>query len=239
METALWSFVGPLAASRALKIVVLGTIGVLGLIFLGYALHLIDGDALGAFRGFAIVPGIPVGAAILAEMALRDGMTQRTLLYPLLGPVPRSTLAVVRTLGTAAILAIFVLIAVLVIHVLSGEGWSDLPQEALGIVLGSAAYISAFGVVHLVNRRGFVVCLAIYGLFDHAVGMLPFALRTIAPSHHLRVLGGAQDTFAIPIVLDMPEGTVFGSTLFLVVMTVLALAVTGLLFSRKPLPELC
>ena len=76
IETAVWSFVGPLAASRALKIVVLGTIGVLGLIFAGYAFKLIDGRTLDALRGSVIVPGIPVGAAILAEMALRDGMTQ-------------------------------------------------------------------------------------------------------------------------------------------------------------------
>jgi hypothetical protein len=89
------------------------------------------------------------------------------------------------------------------------------------------------------NRRGFIICLAIYGLFDHAIGMLPFALRTIAPSHHLRVLGGAEETFAIPIVLDMPEGTVPGSALFLLVMVVASLAVTGFLFARKPLPELC
>jgi hypothetical protein len=235
----MWSFVGPLAASRALKIVVLATVGALGIIFLGFGLGWIDQGAAGLLRGFAVVPGIPVGAAILAEMSLRDGITQRTLLYPLLGPVPRPTLAVVRTLGTSVILATFVGISVILLHILSGRGWSDLPQELLGIALGSAAYVSLFGIIHLMNRRGFIICLAIYGLFDHAIGMLPFALRTIAPSHHLRVLGGAEETFAIPIVLDMPEGTVPGSALFLLVMVVASLAVTGFLFARKPLPELC
>ena len=239
LQTAMWSFVGPLAASRALKIVVLSTIGALGIIFLGFGLGWIDKGAAGVLRGLVIVPGIPVGAAILAEMSLRDGITQRTLLYPLLGPVPRPTLAAVRTLGTAAILAIFIGISVLLLHVLSGQGWSELPQEILGIGLGSAAYVSTFGIIHLVNRRGFIICLALYGLFDHSIGMLPFALRTIAPSHHLRVLGAAEETFAIPIVLDMPAGTIPGSALFLLVMTVAALLVTGFLFSRKPLPELC
>lgn len=239
LHTALQSFVGPLAASRALKLVVLGTMGILGIVFVAYLLGWIDAHGAEELRALVIVPGIPIGAAILSEMALRDGITHRTLLYPLLGPAPRGSLAVIRTLGTAAVLAIFAALSVVLLHALPGRDWGKLPQELLGILLGSTAYVAAFGIIHLLSRRGFIICLTIYTLFDHAVGMLPFALRTIAPSHHLRVLGDAEETFSIPVVLDMPEGTLPGSTAFLLTLAVVALAVTALLFSRKPLAELC
>lgn len=239
ISTAFWGFIGPMTASRSLKIVVVSSVGILGLVLLVFFMGWIEKEDIDNLRALAVVPGIPLAAAILSEMTLRDGITHRTLLYPLLGPVPRPVLAIVRTLATGSLLAIFSAVALLFLHVLSGRGWNELGQEAAAALLGSLAYVSIFGLIHLISKRGFIICIALYGIFDHAIGMLPFAMSSIAPSHHLRFLGAAEETFGIPVVIDMPDPTLPGSILFLTATIAIAISATAFIFSRKSLAELC
>lgn len=186
-----------------------------------------------------ILPGLPVGAALLAEMALRDGITQKTLLYVLLGPVSRPWLAVVRTLTTGLVLAAAIASGLVVLHTLRGRSWEQLPLEMAATVLGALVYTSLFGVVHLVTRRGLVTCLALYGVFDQVIGRLPFSLRLIAPSYHLGVLTNVEDTFQIPVLVSAASSSEWSSALALLVITTVGLATSAFLFSRKPLGELC
>jgi len=236
---AFWSYLAPISSSRALKWIVLSVIGILGMTLIGFFTGIIEQEALADLRAVAIVPGLPVAAALLSEMALRDGITHRTLLYPILGPVSRTTLAIIRTTATALILSAFALSTLIVLHVLSGRSWTNLPQELVAIVLGSFAYVCIFGLVHMWSKRGLVVALALFGIFDHSIGLLPFAIRKLSPSYYLRRLGDVEETLQIPIAIDMEDASMIESALILLLIAAVAMAITAFLFRRKPLGELC
>jgi hypothetical protein len=228
-----------MASARAIKIAMVGSIIFLGCVVIGNVVGWLSGSDLAQTRHFAVIPGIPVAAALMAEMALRDGITHRTLLYPLLGPVPRRVLAVVRTVLTGLVLGTCASVLVLVIHVLEKRAWGGLPEELLAIYLGALAYTALFGIVHLLTHRGLIASLAIYAIFDHPIGRLPFSLRNIAPSFHVRVLGDLESSFRIPVIMDLGKASNLESSLVLIVLTVIATGLVAFLFTRKNLGELC
>src|SRR5690606_4970097 len=139
---------------------------------------------------------------------------------------------------TAMLLAVGIAFLELVLHLLLGRG-DGLSQRLLASVVGSIAYVGIFGWIHLLTRRGAIASLALYATFDHAVGMLPFSIRMIAPSYHLRVLGDAQRAFPIPFLGEPAKSTPWLATLVLLAIGALAIFLTARLFARKNLPELC
>jgi hypothetical protein len=246
---ALRTYIVPLFTTRALRIAIL-----LGVLFLGLAglavllkplfssftdVTEITDVTLERLRRMAVIPGVPLMAILLAEIPLRDGIRHRTLLYPLLGPVPRTTLAVVRTLATAALLAAAATVVSLAVRLLQGQGTALLGRELLAIWLGAGAYIALFGIVHLITRRGLIAGLAIYGLLDESLGRLPFALRNLSPSYHMRVLADQEIEITLPIALTPPPSSFAASCIVLVVLTVVCAAVVAILFNRKRLAGLC
>lgn len=231
-------FLGPVTAARRFRRMLLLAIAAIALLVALSFFDLLSAGELRSLRKLAIVPGIPVGAAILAEMALRDGITQRTLLYTLLGPVPRWLLAAIRTVLTAMLLALGITGILLVLYILL-ERWSSLPQDLLAVAAGSLAYVGLFGLIHLMTRRGTITSLALYAMFDHAIGMLPFSIRVISPSYHLRVLGEAQSAFPIPFLGEPAKSTPVIATLVLLAIAAVAIFLTARSFERKNLPELC
>jgi hypothetical protein len=245
---ALRTYVVPLFTSRALRIAVLIAglfLGLVGLIAVikpmsdFFSQHLFSSANLERLRRMAVIPGVPVMAILLAEIPLRDGIRHRTLLYPLLGPVPRTTLAVVRTLATAALLAAAASVLTVAVRLLQGQGAALLGRELLAIWLGAGTYIALFGIVHLVTRRGLIAGLAIYGLLDESLGRLPFALRNLSPSYHMRVLADQQIEINFPIALTPPPSSVTASCVILLVLTAVCAAIVAFLFTRKGLSELC
>jgi hypothetical protein len=231
-------FLAPVTAARAFRRMLLAGIGFVALVVVLSALDFLSPGELRSLRKFAIVPGIPVGAAILAEMALRDAMTQRTLLYTLLGPVSRARLAATRTVWTAMLLALGIAALLVVLQMLLAS-MDGLIQRLLAAVFGSLAYVGIFGWIHLLTRRGTIASLALYATFDHAIGMLPFSIRMIAPSYHLRVLGEAQSAFPIPFLGEPAKSTPWLASLVLLAIAALATFLSARLFARKNLPELC
>lgn len=232
-------FLAPLFATKGFRRLLFALVVILvGLIVL-YYVGWIDRKDLTEIRHLFILPGLPIGAALLGEMALRDGITQRTLLYVLMGPVSRPWLAAVRTVATGFLLATGVATGLIVLHALRGRSWDQLPLELVATLLGALAYTSLFGVVHLITRRGLVTCLALYGVFDQVLGRLPFSLRLLAPSYHLGVLTDVQDTFNLPVSVSAASSSEWASAFALVAITVAGVAAAALLFSRKPLGELC
>jgi hypothetical protein len=237
------AYFAPMLATRAFKLSI-----VFGFVFLGLAaLALMLGkiapalfaNALDAIRLSLIVPGIPVAAILFGEMPLRDGIRQRTLLYQLLGPVPRWVLAVVRTAMTAALLTVGACALMLATRVLGGAGLDKYPQEILAMALGAAAYTGIFGLIHLLSRRGLLTGLAFYFVFDQPLGQVPFALRRLSPSYHLSVLADTVVEIDLPIPLPPPDSSDLLSAIVLVAAALLTTAATAFLFHKKSLGELC
>jgi hypothetical protein len=243
ISIAFWTYVTPMAATRAMRIGLLlfaATLGGLILLFLSgvFSESLRTAALLGTRRGLVIV-GLPVAAAIVSEVSLRDGIQHRTLLYPLLGPVPRVTLALVRTSVTVAVLAVSMIALLLLVGVLLGDLESFLSHEAAAAALGAAAYVGLFGFLHLALRRGLIGGLALLFLIDLPLGRVPFAIRNLSPSYHVGVIARQENEIALPIQLALPDSSPGFSAAVLVLIAVAAVTATALLFRRKNLGEIC
>ena len=239
VRIALRGYLAPMMALRPLRIG--SSVAVLLLASLGFGrvMGFISADALADLRAYVFIPGIPLFATLFGEIALRDGITQRTLLYPLMGPVSRHTLAAVRTLTTGVLLFLGTLILLIAIKLLAGDGWSSFAREVCALLLGCCTYAALAGVLHLLTSRGLVLALGVFGLLDYPLGRLPVALRSMAPSFHVRVLADAQDSFALPFTVAVPAADPLGSTFILIALTVAGTVVAALIFGRRNLPGLC
>jgi hypothetical protein len=195
--------------------------------------------SLTGMRHFLVMLGVPVAAVLLAEMPIRDGIAHRTLLYPLLGPVSRATLAIVRVLTTGAMLALASSFLLVLIRVLLRDGFELLPREILSVSLGAFAYVGLFGLAHLYYRRGLIVGLVFLFLYDFPVGTIPFSIRNLSPSYHMGVIANQQDTMDLPVRFGEPATSIVASGVFLVVLAVVAVAAVTFAFRRKNLGDLC
>ena len=241
--TAFWIYIIPMTSTRAFRIgLAFFLLFVAGIVLFFMSGFLAPGIVTGALVGmqhFLIMIGLPVGALIMAEIPIRDGITHRTLLYPLLGPIPRVTQAIVRMVITGIILAVAVGILLLLIRIMLKEGFGFFPRELLSIALGSFAYIALFGLVHLFNRRGLISGLAIFFLIDLPLGKVPFDIRNISPSYHVGVISGQEETLDLPIIVGMPSTSVLISALILIAIAGAFGALIAMGFKRKNLGELC
>ena len=243
ISTAFWTYVIPMVATRAMRI----GIALCALFVLAAVLFFASGavsssfmsEALNSMRHFLVMVWVPVGAVLLSEIPIRDGITHRTLLYPLLGPVPRTTIAVVRVVVTGAVLALVTSVLLFLIRALLKEGFEFLPRELLAVTLGAFAYGSLFGLIHLFNRRGLVTGLAVLLIFDFPLGRLPFTLRNISPSYHLGVIANQQETMQLPISFGSPDTSLVTSVLVLFGIAVVFGAAIAFGFKRKNLGDLC
>jgi hypothetical protein len=232
-------FFKPITAARIWKTVLPVGAGSLVLLALGRYYGFIPASAFPPVREFLFLPGLPFFALLMSEMALRDGIGNRTILYPLLGPVSRSVQAVVRTVLTALLLAVLALILLGGVNLIGQLGWGDIPRHLLAISLGALTYTAGFGLVHLVSNRSLIVGMAIFLFFDLPIGRLPFGIRNLSPSYHLGVIAGNTETYALPISLDSGASSPLTSSLVLVALTLVAITLTAVLFSRKKLVNLC
>jgi hypothetical protein len=196
-------------------------------------------STLADLRALLIVPGLPAAAVLLAELPLRDGLTSRTLLYPLLGPVPRFTLALVRTLIAVVVLALPLGLLVLLLRLLGGVPAAGLGGELAAVGLGSACYVGYCGLLHLESRHGLVAGLALVLAVDYPLALAPFSLRALAPATHVANLSGRSlvDTQGLP--LSVSEISVGWSAGVLAVVAAGAILLTAWRFSRRNLEDLC
>jgi len=233
------SYIAPITTLRAARIGVPIAVLLLAAIAAGRFLGLIPPEALSDLQHFIILPGVPLFAALLGEMALRDGITQRTLLYPLLGPVPRGTLAAVRTTAAALLLAAATVALMAALKLIAGGFGPGAAREMAAIVLASCVYTALAGVVHILSSRGLILNLAIYAVCDYPLGRLPVGLRVLAPSHHVRTLADFSDPLRIPISVPVAAADPLASTLVLLVIAAVATLAVAAIFANKKLPELC
>lgn len=238
---AFWTYVLPMTSLRAIRIGVLLLLGLVGLVALAIALGAISKDAtdamLLALRGFVVFPGVPIGAILLSEMPIRDGIRHRTLLYPLLGPVPRPLLAIVRTLATGGVLAVGGVLAYVLLYVFLREG--NIGRDLLAVTLGSISYVAVFGLVHLLSDRGLMGGLAVFVLFDWPIGLLPLQLRNLSISYHLKVIADRDTIMQLPFSVGLPSQSLPLSCVLILVLGAVFLGITAFLFQRRNLGEIC
>jgi len=233
---ALTTYLGPMTSSRGWRWSLFFAGGFL--VFAGIALFGPSGTVTGLQDGL-FLPGLPFIAVILSEIPLRDGIRHRTLLYPLLGPVPRRTLALVRTAATALLLAAGAGALVFLLAFFPGARTDTVFRDLLAALLGAAAYIGLFGLAQIVWRRGGIVCLAFLILFDIPLGLVPLAIRNLSPSHHLQVVMGRDVWETLPIPLSPPPSSVPVSILILLGVAVVSSLLTAHVFTRRNLGEIC
>ncbi len=241
IHIALLSYLAPMATARGVRIALMVCVAVPAILLVALALDIVTREHLMSIPAFVLIPGLPLLATLLGEMALRDGITQRTLLYPLLGPVPRATIAVVRTLTTGLILFILTAGMTLAIRLICQAPWAAFPRELLALFLGGLAYGALASLVHLLTRRGLIAGLALFLGLDSAIGRLPFSMARIAPSYHVWVVADRLQTmiYEIPIGIDAPDGSVTASIFTLLLFTALATTLTAAIFTRRNLATLC
>ena len=240
---ALKTYLAPMSSTRAFRIGLLVFLLFVGLVIFAALVkplaEFLAQASLDRLRQGAVLPGVPLAALLLSEMPLRDGIRQRTLLYPLLGPVSRPMLAVVRTLATMTLVALAMTALWVLVRLVQGEVEDPAGGQILAIWLGSAAFVGLFGFFHLLSRRGLLVGLAYYGLLDDPLGRLPFALRNVSLSFHARVLSHQVTEIKLPIDLAAPPTSSLLSAIVLALAGTGLILATALLFKRKPLGELC
>ncbi len=243
ISIAAWTFLVPILGTRTMRVALLGfglfATLVVACLAAGVLSEELTRAALVGARHFLVMVGLPVGAVLTSEMAIRDGINHRTLLYPLLGPVPRKTLALVRTFLTATMLGLGLTLLLLLTRFLLRDGFLLLPREILAINLGAFAYTAMFGLLHVFNRRGLVGGLVVLFFFDFPIGRLPFSLRNLSPSYHVGVIANQQDNLALPIQLALPDSSVALSTVVLIAIAILFSVATAFVFHRMNLRDVC
>ena len=240
---ALKTYLAPMTSTRAFRIGLLVFLLFAGLVIFAALVKpvaaIIAQASLDQLRKGAVLPGVPLAALLLSEMPIRDGIRQRTLLYPLLGPVSRPMLALVRMLATVLLVAGAMSVLWVLVRLVQGEAEDPAGGQILGIWLGSLAFVGLFGLFHLLSRRGLLVGLAYYGLLDEPLGRLPFALRNASLSFHTRVLSHQVTEIQLPIDLGAPPTSSWLSAMVLALAGAALILATAVLFKRKPLGELC
>lgn len=243
ISTAFWTYVVPMVATRAMRIGLLLCVLFVASAVLVFMSGVISSgfvtDVLYGMRHFLVMVGVPVGAVLLSEIPVRDGITHRTLLYPLLGPVPRITQVLVRLTVTGAVLAIGTGLLLVLVRALLQDGFGFLWRELLAVTLGAFAYVTIFGLIHLYNRRGLIAGLVVLFLLDMPLGRLPFSLRNVSPSYHLGVVAEQEESMQLPISFGHPETSVGVSVLVLLAIAVVFGAAIAAGFNRKNLGDLC
>ena len=112
------------------------------------------------------------------------------------------------------------------------------PRELLAVTLGAFAYVAVFGLVHLLSRRGLIIGIVVFFVFDAPLGRIPFSLRNISPSYHVGVVANQQENMELPISFGQPETSVIMSALILLAIAIVFLAATAAGFTRKNLVDL-
>ena len=225
-------------ASRTSKLLLGAAVLLLAVVAVGSRLSWIDPGAAYNIRTTLLVPGLPVLAVSMAELPLRDGLTQRTLLYPLLGPVSRGMLCLVRTLVAALVLCVGLGAVVLLLRLFSFSPTEGLARELGAVALGSACYVGLFGLLHVLTKHGLVAGLGVV-VSDTLLAKLPFGMRGFAPGAHLANLADIYvvDTQGLPLpVTPIALGT---SVTVLCVVALCASALTTWRFTRMDLEEMC
>ncbi|NUN14143.1 MAG: hypothetical protein HUU55_10965 [Myxococcales bacterium] len=228
-----------LAATRGTRALFYGSIVGIGAVLVGVLAGQLPAHTITDLRVFALIPGVAVTSVLVAEVPIRDGLSRRTLLHLLLGPVDRFVLAIVRTLLCSVLVFVFLGAVQLTLALAAGLGVDVTLRELLACLLGSLAYMSVFSLVHLYTKHGLVTGLIVYLAADHFIGQVPFALRQIALSAHVANIAGHEHAITIGGLLATENMSITGSIVLLVVVAVLCFGLMARAFSKRDLAELC
>lgn len=241
LAIALRSYLLPLPRTTAFRFSLVGVVLIYLLALLirmmGHAPS-IDGELSFEMGKALLMPGVPIFALLVSELPLREGIRHRTILYPLLGPASRDSLAWVRSSATALLFGLGFGLVVVGVEWIGGRSLSLLGAPFLAALLGGVTFTAVFGFIQLLLTRGLAAGLLWYFLFDESLAKVPFELCRLSVSYHVRVLAGMQEFFELPVA-SVPAEHRLVSALVLVVITVVSIVATMFVFRRRDLTELC
>lgn len=212
------------------------------LIGVAYFLRLLDEAWIVQLRRQGLTRVIPLAALLLSDIPIRRPLRDRTLIHHILGPVPRVTLAVVRSGIVAAALGAVSAAIILLFGLVTRAGVGVSLADAFVALLTAWAYVGLGSMVYAWTRRGFLFGLCVLVFIDFPLSTVPFALRNLAPSAHVAMASGrlpmgdwgsALGTFVAP------AGPAWVSVVVLVGIGAVGMFVAANRFRRMSLAELC
>lgn len=135
---------------------------------------------------------LPLVSAIFSTQVLSAEVEQKTIVYLLTRPIPRTTLILMRSLAAmAAVTLVSMAAAVAVSASVYGAGALSnelLWRDAKAIVVGAAAYGALFVMISLLVNRAMIVCILIAFVWETAVAQLPGSMYYLSISSYLTAI---------------------------------------------------
>lgn len=168
-----------------------------GLVVMGLAIKRVSVDRSGddlyaLLSGTLVFRLLPLVSAIFSTQVLSAEVEQKTIVYLLTRPIPRSQLILMRSLASmTAVALVTIMAAVAVSASVFGAGalgnelfWRDIKA----ILIGSAAYGALFVMISLLVNRAMIVCILIAFVWETAVASLPGSMYYLSINSYLTAI---------------------------------------------------
>lgn len=185
-----------------------------------------------------------LACAIFSTAVISAEIEQKTIVYLLTRPIPRTGLILVRTMAAILSAALLGILAASVLSLatygLSGFGKEYFYRDLLGVVVGAFAYTSFFTLLSLwINRSMIVSLLYVFG-WESIVPNIPGDMRYLAISSHLEAItrrpsSGPTSNTVNALAGDAAFNTIPAGTawMILVVATLACIAIAAIWFSNN------
>lgn len=174
---------------------------------------------------------VPLMALAYGAGVLREEVEDQTLTYGFTRPVDRAALYVARLIAAAGPVVLATVPAV----ALAADGPGHAGRLVGAAVLGTAAYVSVFGLCGLLMRRPTWLGLGIVLVWEQGLQSVPGWLSAVTLRTHLRTIGQLDLPSGVPFLGTGGAGPVWVSVVVSVVVTAAAVVGAGAIVRRREL----
>lgn len=217
----------------------------IGLMAFGYMRVMPDvkaSDAYPTLSGMLAFRLLPLAAAIFASTVVAQEVEQRTIVYMLTRPIPRSAIILTRTLAAALVVMAITFLGTTAVsvatygtHFLSNEFYR---RDLLAIPIGSLAYTSLFSFICLLLNKSMIVNLGIAFVWETALPNLQGNAYLLSVASYLKAIAERPESESAKILnflagaLGQNTLTKQQSWLTLIVLTLVMLFAAQFWFTR-------
>lgn len=146
---------------------------------------------------------LALAGAIFSALVISAEVEQKTIVYLLTRPIPRSVLLIGRML--AAVVATFLctlFTAIAVSLVVRGVGPTSgaFLRDLVALSVGSAAYIAFFVMLSLMINRAMIVCLLYAFAWEIAVPNMPGSIYYLSINSYISAIGQRAGAVSAPLL---------------------------------------